>query len=187
METWKTIVSSENVYQKNIDTIEEMTARDMLQVPEGTAGALVIPELNYYVPIYNEWDQGGAQKIVDDADSAVLISVSAAPIIADHEKQGFEVIKNCEEGQTCHIQRGNDNIRYLCVKIDTDGVNDEGVILSSDGTMLQNLPSNLLVMYTCNDIGESITNVIWHQIEDREAKIEFTEGDGYCRNDIQAS
>lgn len=188
MNTLKTCIDNFDTYHRSIDDVPIDKYNNILEVPEGTAGALVIPDLNFYVPLYYEWDGESAQEVCDRERCAVLIVGRSAPIIADHENQGFSIIKQLEIGQVCYIQEGENSIKYLCTGIDFDGVNDDGILIGSDGTMLHNLPENMLVLYTCNDISESITNVLFTRIEEEnEANIVFVQGDGFCDSSYQAS
>lgn len=169
--TLKTSVSCHGLYYKMTNGKKYVPPSNYSAAEEGTAGAFVIPGLKYSVPLYYTKEET-AQEICDKENSAVMLLWEYAPIIADHESQGFSVIKKLKPGQICYIQKGKDLAPYLCIKIDQNGVNLDGIILSSDGTILFDLPRDMLVLYTCNDISESITNVLLVRIvEAKDANI----------------
>lgn len=103
-----------------------------------------------------------AQSIVDAEDSAVVFKWcgSKSPIIADHCNQGFDIIKDCEVGDTCHINE----VEYECVLVDRDAVNARtDMFLSTGESFMKNNEAGFLFMYTCNEEGNptNITVVVW--------------------------
>ena len=146
--------------QDLIDIVSEQAEKG-----QGNAGRFIIPEFDFGVPLYYYEDyDGNLQEVVDAWDSALLVPDRETPTIADHCNQGFDIIKECYEGQLCCIVNGEDLVWYECVLIDWNGIND-GWLWTSTGEDVDEYGDRFLVTYTCNSHWTSITIVIWEQIE----------------------
>lgn len=145
---------------------------------QGTKGRLILS--GYSAALYEStgWD---AQAIVDAEDSAAWFMwyESQSPIIADHCTQGFDVIKGCVVGDVCYIVYGDIIQPYICVTVDTGGINKRTDMYLSDGYnfMRKNDPGRLY-MYTCNEAGDPyhITVVVWEPVCERSDIADWCNG-----------
>lgn len=133
----------------------------------------------YSVALFESDQYAGpnAQALVDAEDSAAWFVWygSKSPVIADHCNQGFDIIKECQKGDTCYIVNGNDYQKYICLDVDKNGINEEDdLFLSSGYSFMRENDPGYLYMYTCNNVGDSynITVAIWMPIEDKELRNE---------------
>ena len=168
------------------DTLLPSAGSGFNQLEEGTAGVFVLPDQNFSVPLY--YVRGGdAQKLSDDKNSAALLVSGHAPVICDHDYQGFDVIKNCKEGDISYVQIGEEKIPYVCTQIDRNAFNSTKDLILSEGYSPFMLPSSMMATYTCNGSWKSVTIVLWKQIENNSANVEFVSKDGYCSTLFQAN
>ena len=125
---------------------------------------LEIPELQYVVPITDchVWD---AQSYCDAPNMAACFPDEETHYVADHQNQGFSVIKYCYVGIKCRIIRGDAVKNYTCVEFDAGGQNTGPSIVLSDGRDA-GYQGYDLVMYTCNDCWQNITIVAWESNEE---------------------
>ena len=136
---------------------------------DGMYGRLTIPSVGIDVGLYYCKSNSGstAQSIVNAADSAAFIDqihVTGA-IIADHNNQGFEAMKNSKPNETyAYIDFGSYTQTYICTAIglghnyDNDLVDWNGVSLNYDYI------SGGLAMYTCNENWQNVTISYWQPI-----------------------
>ncbi len=128
----------------------KVTADDNL----GTAGRLYFSNgysvaLNYADP----YDAYAVQAVTDAWDSAVVEVTDWSTLIADHNTQGFEVIKDYGVGSTVTIvdEYGN-STQYVCISYYSDASWYEGMTVLPDGRNAWEGDSGLWFK-TCNDNG----------------------------------
>ena len=133
----------------------------------GDIGRLRIPSFEIDVALFECEPKSNSQVIVNAVDSAAYIRYSefnGRDIIADHNFQGFEGIKQAIPGETCAFINSGENIEtYVCVSV-FQGNNIQDDITDMDGNSVVYQDDGLLCMYTCNETWDSITITLWKQV-----------------------
>lgn len=159
----ETVVVQETVplEDPNVGILAEKEQRE-------SVGRLTIPDVGINVALFNSgvYD-ANAQRIVDNYDSAALLSDVDFPIIADHTDQGFCGIKNAVVGQSvAYINYGDHTESYTCVK-KCLGTNDGNYLWDDEGRSIYYFQQDYIqympyiIMYTCNEDKYHITITIW--------------------------
>ena len=129
-------------------------------------GFLIIDDLKIKLPLYKTEDAKKWQKIVDDADSAIIIPCTENGfVIVDHAYQGFDKIKKCNVGTFARVET-NDFINYYkCTEIDYDGINiGTNVLCHNQKDSIFENNYNAITLYTCNDFNGSVTVVKFEKV-----------------------
>ena len=124
-------------------------------------GILKIKDLQ--VPIY-EGDPFNAeelQKLTDQEESCVLFQVFVGTkVIADHNNQGFDILKTLHIGDKIIIQEKDQTLSYVVKKVDLNGSNDGTIFYSNgDNAYYDWEMEESLNLYTCNEDWKHITIV----------------------------
>lgn len=125
----------------------------------GDSGVLILPWLDFAVPLYSE----NTQATVDRENCALIqrrYKRGHADVICDHASQGFDIIKKCGYTYPAVVQtpRTSKIYRWEATML---GRNRKGLWACS-GARLEKIKWADLIMYTCNDeIGENISIVFW--------------------------
>lgn len=134
----------------------------------GSVGRLTIPDVGINVALFNSGVfDANAQAIVDNQDSAALLSDIDVPIIADHTDQGFCGIKSAVVGQSiAYINYGDYTESYTCVK-KCIGRNDGNYLWDDEGRAIYYFQQDYMqympyiILYTCNEDKYNITITFW--------------------------
>lgn len=117
-------------------------------------GTLMIPELHINVPLYSS-ENGNAQRIVDDSDSAVHISwPGGREVIADHASQAnFSNLKDVRPNCTIAVleTKEHQNV-YICSKYQIGHIiteNGKNSLRDADMNLVYTQNQNALTVYTC--------------------------------------
>lgn len=134
----------------------------------GDAGFLYIPNLSFSVPLYEPKKGVKSQDIVDRDNSAIIkrrFNGGHCDYIADHAKQGFNVIKRCQIDMLAVVETETATHTYKCVAI-MPGTNTGYTLITCTGQKLTAVRWADLCLYTCNDsTGKSITMVFFKKAE----------------------
>lgn len=136
---------------------------------DGMYGRLTIPSVGIDVGLYYCTSDDGAtsQSIVNAADSAAYIdqvNIDGA-LIADHNNQGFDAMKNSKPYETyAYIDFGSYTQTYVCTAIGL-GHNYDNDMVDWNGVSLNyGFISGGLAMYTCNENWQNITISYWQPV-----------------------
>ena len=126
----------------------------------GSAGRLIIPDLNINVAAYYT-DLHSSQGFVNAYDSAAYI-LDEVDIIADHCNQGFSGLYSAYPGCSGYFEYSDGSISYItCQSVSTNGWTDEYDLYDNYGTTAYTA-GYPLVIYTCNPGGwPSVTITYW--------------------------
>lgn len=159
-----------NVPQKETKklTFEEQVLIDTKKL--GTAGRLYFPNM-WSVAIYevDRYVEGDAQKIVDEKDSAAHYELGNTMIIADHNGQGFDIIKGVNVGDIIYVKILQENgtvtlQRYRALE-KIQGQNEGYTLKTDDGRIVGVDIDADLVTYTCNGKNpQYVTFVMWEKM-----------------------
>ena len=130
----------------------------------GDAGVLILPWLDFSVPLYNYKNGQAGQDIVDCENSAIYKKRwrgGRCDYIADHATQGFDIIKKCQYTFPAIVQtpKSSKTYRWAATML---GTNTGTRLIACNGQELANIKWADLCLYTCNDTeGKSITMVFF--------------------------
>lgn len=127
-------------------------------VINGALGRWVIPDVGVNVACYVASNSDNAQKITDATDSAALIRKTNATLLADHNYQGFNVIKKCEIGTIAYMYIGTVTEKYVCTKV-FEGYNSGAHLTDLNGNVVEFNDSGGYTIYTCHFFNDRITIV----------------------------
>ncbi len=144
--------------EEAVEAANEQNVQEEQGITKNSCGRLQISAVGLDVALYRTDNTLEArQKIVDDEDSACVYNWSNNNVvIADHNYQGFEKIKNCSIGTQALIW----DRTYTCCDVIRDAVNTGNVVFS-DGTLVKDYYHGCVIMYTCNNDG-TVTVVVWN-------------------------
>lgn len=137
-----------------------------LETRPGMTGRLYIPEDQIDVAVFDtrEMDAGDRQRTVDREDSAAMFYLGEQCVIGDHNLQGFQNIRQSEEGKTiAYFQKGNETEIYRCIETGK-GVNTGSAILDRNGKSVKERNDESILLYTCNENWQNISYTVWEQI-----------------------
>lgn len=123
-------------------------------VEDGALGRWVIPGVGVNVACYTASDD--AQAITDAKDSAAVVKKSNMMLLADHNYQGFNVIKKCELGTIAYMYTGFGMQKYVCTDI-LVGYNTGSDLVDLDGNIIEF--EGGFTNYTCHFFSDKITVV----------------------------
>lgn len=132
----------------------------------GTGGRLYFSDdcsvaLNWADP----FDPYAVQSITDAEDSAVMELYDGSTLIADHNYQGFDIIKQYGVGSTMKIVDANGNsTTYVCISYYPDAYWCNGAVTLPDGRNAW-YGDSLLWLKTCNSDGTNTVSYwtpIWY-------------------------
>lgn len=122
----------------------------------GAIGRWVIPEVGVDVAAFDS----SSQSVVDAPDSAGLFYALGQHLVADHNYQGFNAIKNCRTGMEAHLETSEGRQTFICTGI-TTGTNVGNDIITSDGRSISKVNRGGYTCYTCNENRSSVTIVFF--------------------------
>lgn len=137
-----------------------------LEERSGMMGRLYIPEDQINVAVFDTRDMSAKdrQRTVDKEDSAAMFYLGKQCVIGDHNLQGFQNIRQSEEGKTtAYFQKGNETEIYRCVETGK-GVNTGDTILDRNGKSVKERNDESILLYTCNENWQDISYTVWKQI-----------------------
>lgn len=104
-------------------------------------------------------------EIMDKEDTACLWIINNKEVITDRGDQGFDVIKECIEGEVCfiHYPNGAEKV-FVCDCIDSDGHIEGEDIFDQNGASLYDTDFDL-IMYVENEGGSSVTVTGWYLLD----------------------
>lgn len=125
----------------------------------GDAGRLYIG--SHSVALYHTLSQA----VVDQLDSAFYYVLHGTVIIGDHNNQGFDIIKQCREGDRCLILHSDGSREeFVCRGIDRNAQNITSDVINSSGQSAFSAGFDMFTM-TCNDSGcRNVTIVYWDRV-----------------------
>lgn len=130
----------------------------------GDSGVLILPWLDFAVPLYNGKAVKNAQGIVDRENSAEIkrrFGGGHCDYIADHAGQGFDIIKECKHTYPAVVQTPTSSRIYRW-EATMLGRNTGKNLIACSGQALTNIKWADLCLYTCNDsTGKDITMVFF--------------------------
>lgn len=155
-----------NVFDKEGYFFDDGTFIDLST--DGTAGRVFIVSGKYTSQL-NTCDKSNEdkwQEITDNRDSSAYITDNVTPVIADHNQQGLECIKNAVVGETklYILKNGQVEKTFICKLLDTGGRNEGDALKLSDGSVVfgeEAVEGYDLWTYTCNETAASVTIVGW--------------------------
>ena len=146
----------------------------MIIIQYGDAGALILPQQRFTVPLYDGKASKNAQIIVDRENSATIkrrFRGGHCDYIADHAAQGFDIIKDCKLNAIAVVQTPTSSRIYQCNAI-MYGRNTGKNLITCTGQALTNVKWADMCLYTCNDTkGVSITMVFFKLLEESKNTI----------------
>ena len=106
-----------------------------------------------------------SQTVVDQQDSAFYYELHGTIIIGDHNNQGFDIIKKCNEGDRCYIlHTDGSREEFVFRRIDRNAQNITSDVLDSSGQSAFKAGYDMFTM-TCNDSGcRNVTIVYWDRV-----------------------
>ena len=116
---------------------------------------------SHSVALYNSLSQA----VVDNTDSAFYYVLYGTIIIGDHNNQGFDIIKQCNEGDRCYIlHEDGSREEFVCRRIDRNAQNITSDVIDSNGQSAFRAGFDMFTM-TCNDSGcHNVTIVYWDRV-----------------------
>lgn len=116
---------------------------------------------SHSVALYNSL----SQLVVDNTDSAFYYVLYGTIIIGDHNNQGFDIIKQCNEGDRCYILHADGSREeFICRRIDRNAQNITSDVIDSSGQSAFRAGFDMFTM-TCNDSGcRNVTIVFWDRL-----------------------
>lgn len=116
---------------------------------------------SHSVALYNTL----SQTVVDETDSAFYYVLYGTIIIGDHNNQGFDIIKQCNEGDRCYILHADGSREeFICRRIDRNAQNITSDVIDSNGQSAFRAGFDMFTM-TCNDSGcHNVTIVYWDRV-----------------------
>lgn len=123
-------------------------------VKEGAIGRWVIPSVGVNVACFAA--DADAQDITDTRDSAAFIKKHNITLLADHNYQGFNVIKKCEIGTVAYMDTGMGKKKFVCTQI-FEGYNVGTELTDLEGTVVEF--ESGYTNYTCHFFSDRITIV----------------------------
>lgn len=123
-------------------------------------GRLSIPEILVDVAVV----ESDSQEVCDAQDTACYFWLNGAIVIADHNNQGFDKIKNCTEGMNCYIVTDKTIEKYKCIRVDYGHNNSYDLTENDWGTSVTLKNQGNLIMYTCNDYWQNIIFAVWEKV-----------------------
>lgn len=116
---------------------------------------------SHSVSLYNSLSQA----VVDNTDSAFYYVLYGTIIIGDHNNQGFDIIKQCNEGDRCYILHADGSREeFICRRIDRNAQNITSDVIDSNGQSAFRAGFDMFTM-TCNDSGcHNVTIVYWDRV-----------------------
>ena len=125
----------------------------------GDRGRLYIG--SHSVALYNSLSQA----VVDNTDSAFYYVLYGTIIIGDHNNQGFDIIKQCNEGDRCYILHADGSREeFVYRRIDRNAQNITSDVIDSSGRSAFRAGFDMFTM-TCNDSGcRNVTIVYWDRV-----------------------
>lgn len=143
-------------------------------------GELSIPVIDYQARLYGtdvNGDGKSAQEITDSEDSAAIFPYGHHTVIADHDYQGFDRIKEITPDDTCTVRFPDGSSQTLQCVASARGINAAEMYIrthSIQGTNvaegstevlvdLLQIPQAYTVMYTC-DGGPDIYITFWEAL-----------------------
>lgn len=102
---------------------------------------------------------------MDQPDSAFYYMLHGTIIIGDHNNQGFDIIKQCREGDRCLILHPDGSREeFICKGIDRNAQNITSDVIDSSGQSAFRAGFDMFTM-TCNDSGcRNVTIVYWNRV-----------------------
>ena len=125
-------------------------------VDQGAYGRWIIPDVGVNVACYVATDE--AQSITDSRDSAALILRDDSSLIADHNYQGFNDIKECEIGTVAYMHTDTEIKKYVCTDV-LEGYNAGSHLTDLDGNIVEFDSFGGFTNYTCHFFNDKITIV----------------------------
>lgn len=142
-------------------------------------GKLSISKVDYQVAVYCADASGSgesAQMITDNENSAAIFKYGLHTIIADHDYQGFDVIKEVSPGDTCTIDFPDGRSQTLQCVATAQGVNTAEMLIATDSIQGKNIAEGITgekvnlfhitqpytVMYTC-DVSPGLFITFWRE------------------------
>ena len=163
---------SQKVYTQEKATKSTSTTSTEKQIIDdaktlGTQGRLYIASSS--VALYSPTTSEEAQEMVDQQDSGAFYRYGNTMIIADHDYQGFSIIKSLKTGNFVYIKKrlanGNILLEKYIVDEKTTGFNTKTNLVTEDGRDIGTDIAADLSLYTCNSSdGYHITLVFLHQV-----------------------
>lgn len=123
-------------------------------VKRGAVGRWIIPSVGVNVACYKADDS--AQAVTDEKDSAALINKPNITLLADHNYQGFDVIKKCEVGTVAFLDTGVDKQEFVCTEV-LKGYNTGAELTDLEGNVVEY--DSGYTNYTCHFFSDRITIV----------------------------
>ena len=156
--------------------------------PYGDAGVLILPWLDFSVPLYNNKKGQAGQDIVDRENSAIITYKTDGGIvtlIGDHAGQGFDIIKECKNTYPAVIQTPTYSRIYRWAAMML-GTNTGTRLITCSGQDLAYVKWADLCLYTCNDSeGRDITMVFFKLQEQVNYAIYEVEGEAEMAIDFE--
>lgn len=128
---------------------------------KGAYGRWVIPDVGVNVACYISTEK--AQEITDAKDSAALVQRPTSTLLADHNYQGFDVIKKCKIGTVAYMHTGVDVKKYVCTDV-LEGYNVGTALTDLDGNVIEFEGVDGYTNYTCHFFSDKITIVRFEPI-----------------------
>ena len=146
---------------------EKIKVKSQMKSRGGMIGRLKIPDVGFDVALIRASIYNGShnQAVVDAKDSAAWIyDWGDAILIADHNNQGFELMKASIPNKTkAYINNGDTIKTYICTK-NIKGHNTGSSITDLNYRRLNGDNDGGLIMYTCNENWRNITITYWKEI-----------------------
>lgn len=123
-------------------------------VKEGAVGRWVIPSVGVNVACYEA--AADAQDVTDAKDSAAFIKKPNITLLADHNYQGFGVIKKCKVGTVAYMDTGVNKQQFVCTRVFV-GYNIGSELTDLEGNVVEF--DSGYTNYTCRRFSDRITIV----------------------------
>ena len=151
------------VRNETVKTYEQKLGEE--QAVRGNLGRLLIPDVEIDVALFSAYSN--AQQIVDNYDSAAYLDWDDKPdvMIADHDFQGFTMIRYVDIGSTeAYIVSSNGTRTFCCVDLIPNAINTSTDLVYPDMTSVFDAYTGKYFMYTCNGDGRSVTITVWEEV-----------------------
>lgn len=148
----------ESTLAKNAEAYKEQQRQARIRsevASRGSMGRLYAPSIGIDVALFNSMSQA----VCDAPDSACYFYIGGAPVIGDHQNQGFSRIRSAVPGSTLmYISDGTNITTYRCVA-SYNGYNTGYNLTDEAGVSATGKYPGSIILYTCRQDWQHITIV----------------------------